>query len=112
MARVLHNANEMAANLLRMGDFVKIIARAQDYALYSSLMPELDEKTREEYYNQALEWFDFVIDRNPLFSHDAYLGKIYALYLKGDMDQARSVYEEMKQTNKTDEFDRLKMLFS
>ena len=112
MARVLHTSNEMVANLLRMGDFVKIIARAQDHALYSSLMPGLDEKNKERYYRQALEWFDFVIDRNPLFSYDAYMGKIYALYLKGDMDQAKSVYEEMKQNNKTDEFDHLKMLFS
>ena len=112
MARVSNGVNSLAMNLLRMGDFVKIIARAQDYALYSSLMPGLDEKTREEYYRQALEWFDFVIERNPLFSHDAYMGKIYALYLKGDMDQAKFVYEEMKEQNKTDEFDRLGMLFS
>ena len=112
MARVMSNVNGLAANLLRMGDFVKIIARAQDYALYSSLMPDLDEKTRNEYYRQALEWFDFVIERNPLFSHDAYMGKIYALYLKGDMDQAKFVYEEMKKENKADTFDHLKMLFS
>ena len=112
MARVSSGVNGLAANLLRMGDFVKIIARAQDYALYSSLMPGLDKKTREGYYKQALEWFDFVIERNPLFSHDAYMGKIYALYLKGDLDQAKFVYEEMKKENKTDTFDRLGMLFS
>jgi tetratricopeptide (TPR) repeat protein len=112
MARILSNTNELAVDLLRMGDFVKIIARAQDYALYSSLMPGLDKKTQDQYYKQALEWFDFVIERNPLFSHDAYMGKIYALYLKGDMDQAKFVYEEMKKENNTDTFDRLKMLFS
>ena len=112
MAKVSSFNGGLAANLLRMGDFVKIIARAQDYALYSSLMPGLDEKTRERYYQQALEWFDFVIERNPLFSHDAYMGKIYALYLKGDMDQVKFVYDEMKENNKSDEFDRLGMLFS
>jgi pentatricopeptide repeat protein len=112
MARVLQNVNGLATNFLRMGDFVKIIARAQDYALYSSLMPGLDKKIQEEYYRQAMEWFDFVIERNPLFSRDAYMGKIYALYLKGDMDQAKDVYEEMKKENNTDSFDQLKMLFS
>ena len=111
MARVLPTDN-YATNLLRMGDFVKIIARAQDYALYSSLLPGLPKKTREQYYNQAMEWFDFVIERNPLFSRDAYLGKIYALYLKGDMDHAKIVYEEMKNEYNTDAFDRIKMLFS
>jgi tetratricopeptide (TPR) repeat protein len=95
-----------------MGDFVKIIARAQDYALYSSLMLGLDKRTQDDYYQQALEWFDFVIERNPLFSRDAYMGKIYALYLRGDKDQAKFVYEEMKKENKTDSFDQLKMLFS
>ena len=112
MTRVLQNVNGLAQNLLRMGDFVKIIARAQDYALYSSLIPGLDEKTKDEYYRQAMEWFNFVIERNPLFSHDAYMGKIYALYLRGDLDQAKYVYDEMKKENKTDTFDRLKMLFS
>lgn len=112
MARVLHNVSGIAQNLLRMGDFVKIIARAQDYALYSSSMPGLDEKTRKNYYQQALEWFDYVIERNPLFSRDAYMGKIYALYLKGDIDQAKFFYEKMKNKNKTDTFDRLGMLFS
>ncbi len=112
MAKVSSFVSGKAMDLLRMGDFVKIIARAQDYALYSSLMPGLDEDTRDEHYKQAIEWFDFVIERNPLFSHDAYMGKIYALYLKGDMDQAKYVYEEMKKENKTDSFDRLGMLFS
>ena len=111
MVRVI-SENGYTSNLLRMGDFVKIIARAQDYALYSSLLPGLDEKVREQYYNQAMEWFDFVIDRNPLFSHDAYMGKIYALYLKGDMNQAKNVYDEMKKANRLDDFDQLRMLFS
>ena len=87
MKRIIQNTNALAQDFLRMGDFVKIIARAQDYLLYSSIMPGLDEKTRENYYKQAMEWFDFVIDRNPIFSHDAYMGKIYALYLKGDINE-------------------------
>jgi tetratricopeptide (TPR) repeat protein len=102
----------LSANLLQMGDFVKIIARAQDYALYSSLMPGLDEKIRDKYYKQALEWLDFFIERNPLFSHDAYMGKIYTLYLRGDLDRAKFVYKEMKETMKSGDFDRLGMLFS
>lgn len=101
-----------STGLLRMGDFLKIIGRAQDYALYSCLLPGLEESTKKKYMTQALEWFDFVIERNPLFSHDAYLGKIYALYLKGEINQAKCVYDEMKKNIQTDEFDRLQMLFA
>ncbi|MBN2155505.1 MAG: hypothetical protein JW776_05645 [Candidatus Lokiarchaeota archaeon] len=112
MAKMYNLTGGTAFDLLRMGDFITIIARAQDYALYSSLMSGLDADVREKYYKQALEWFDFVIERNPLFSHDAYLGKIYALYLKGDVNQARYVYDEMKKNENTDEFNPLTRLFS
>ena len=109
---VISFTNGLSGDLLRMGDFLNIIARAQDYVLYSSLMPGLNEETRDEYYEQALDWFDFMIERNPLFSHDAYMGKIYALYIKGDMDQVKFTYEEMKKNDQMDEFDGLSMLFS
>jgi hypothetical protein len=40
------------------------------------------------------------------------MGKIYALYLKGDMDQAKIIYDEMKKEGNISTFEQLGMLFS
>ena len=84
------------AILLEKINLLKIMGRAQDLAIHAFIIPDLDERTRQKFIHESLKLFNIVINSQSEFVSDAYIGKIYALYLNSMTKLAYDVFKEMK----------------
>ncbi len=82
-------------NLIQKIELIQMVGKGQEYALHACIIPELNDKTKQEYFQESIELFDYVIRANPEIAKEAYLAKIYTLYLKGEKEVAKEVSEEM-----------------